>query len=881
VNSGRRLARPALIALCASVTWQSTTAAALARTDAIASSATVNVPTASSGPPLSTGNLSPGGAGATEGSDPESSPQAEADPLVSNGLGSPLCKGVLGSGELPPNGMRNCETSGFVASAAPTGNYGIDVHIDTGLLGVSPSSIEQDMIVMPLWMAIVWMVHAVVVMLEWCFTIDVLGSTTADVGVGLRQAQATLTQPWLVIVLSVASVLALYNGLVRRRVADTLGQAMLMTAMMVAGLWVIADPTGTVDALGGWANQASLGTLAVAARGTPASAGGALARSMDTVFAAAIEAPWCYLEFGDVDWCRNPSRLEPTLRTAAAKIAAGELALIGCGFDINDLLRPCAAKGSAQAKALEHSAALLREARSNGAIFLALPANGPARNAINEPGSLLRSLCESSEMNSCHGPTAAQAEFRTGSGTLARLGGLLLIAAGVLGMVLLLGFIALRLLAAAIFSLLYLLLTPGMVLAPALGDGGRTVFRRWAAQLLGAVVSKLLFSFLLGVVLAVLAILSELQTLGWWTQWLLMSAFWWGAFVRRHQALGLAEGAFGRESGGSRTPAGASRSIARRVSNVLDTPRKAIGAARWTMNKLGGQAPSVEQRRGRAQAASQRARAGADEQVRRTLEREHGDALARMHGAPQAQQRMSDKRAQLQRVQQARAGALARGDTRRAAELGHRGQRIEGEIAHEQTQLGSARKTADEGERAMRRTGDPFSREQLQERERFLDAQARLPPARGRSGVGEPAERRRDYAALAALAGYGPSEYEQLDPRARRAARLEIDRELGLRRELAETARSVAADGGAAKLGRRDTHKADRAFDKTLAQRMRDEGRRMPRSRVERTAVDRWRAAGRAERSRGAGRPERESSVMRDAREVAARRKRQLGTDRD
>ena len=68
---------------------------------------------------------------------------------------------------------------------------------------------------------------------------------------------------------------------------------------------------------------------------------------------------------------------------------------------------------------------------------------------------------------------------------------------GALGMVLLLGFIALRLLSAAIFSLLYLLLAPGMVLAPALGEGGRAIFRRWAGQLLGAVVSKLLFSFLL------------------------------------------------------------------------------------------------------------------------------------------------------------------------------------------------------------------------------------------------------------------------------------------------------------------------------------------------------------------------------------------------
>ena len=78
-------------------------------------------------------------------------------------------------------------------------------------------------------------------------------------------------------------------------------------------------------------------------------------------------------------------------------------------------------------------------------------------------------------------------------------------------MLLLLGFIALRLLAAAIFSLLYLLLAPAMVLAPAFGETGRAVFRRWAAQLLGAVVSKLVFSFLLGVVFAVLTLLVDLD----------------------------------------------------------------------------------------------------------------------------------------------------------------------------------------------------------------------------------------------------------------------------------------------------------------------------------------------------------------------------------
>src|SRR5207302_2438288 len=153
---------------------------------------------------------------------------------------------------------------------------------------------------------------------------------------------------------------------------------------MIGGIWVIADPTGTVGALGRWANQASVGTLAVAAQGSPASAGGVLARSMGTVFAAAIEAPWCYLEFGDVSWCRDPSRLDPTLRAAALRIAADELSRAGCASGAAP--SRCASQADSQARGLAHSAQLLQEARTNGAIFLALPANGPDRNSINDSG---------------------------------------------------------------------------------------------------------------------------------------------------------------------------------------------------------------------------------------------------------------------------------------------------------------------------------------------------------------------------------------------------------------------------------------------------------------------------------------------------------------
>ena len=57
-------------------------------------------------------------------------------------------------------------------------------------------------------------------MLEWCYTVDLLDSSAMQaVTQGLRETQATFTQPWLVLALAVAAVLALYHGIVRRQVS--------------------------------------------------------------------------------------------------------------------------------------------------------------------------------------------------------------------------------------------------------------------------------------------------------------------------------------------------------------------------------------------------------------------------------------------------------------------------------------------------------------------------------------------------------------------------------------------------------------------------------------------------------------------------------------
>ena len=789
-----------------------------------------------------------------------------------------MCSGTTGRGQLSLASTRNCETSGFVAASAPTGDYGIDVHIDTGVIGLSSGgllSAVQQLFVTPVWTTLVWAVHALVVMLEWCFAIDLLDSSSVGLGVArsLRHAQATFTEPWLATVLAIAAVLAAYNGLIRRRVAETLGQSLLVLTMMAGGIWVTIDPAGTVGVLGSWANQAGLGTLAVSASGSPARGAQALADSMGTVFSAAVEVPWCYLEFGDVGWCRNPARLDPRLRTAALSIAAGELVFARCTHGVS-VFKRCSAPGSPQTQALEHSARLLRAARSNGDIFLALPANGPQRNSIGERESLLRAICRSEQATACRGTAAAEAEFRTNRGTWPRVAGLLLIVGGILGMLLLLGFLALRLLGSALLGLLLLMLAPAAVLAPALGDAGRAVFRRWAAQLLGAVVSKLLFSFLLGAVLTVLGILNRLEALGWWTQWLLMSAFWWGAFAHRHQALQLA-GATGRR------PAERRPALARRASEALQTPRKLVAGARVVrrqreqrnvnraliegqrqaseasaalMRLAQGDATNAQPPGGvvhrEADARGEDGTEPVGEQAMRTLYADRRDARDVADGEPEIEGRLTAMRAQLARLGERRDAAVAAGDTRRAVRLAYRAARVARNAEREHAGLVAARRTID----ATAAGGlHGFGTEQLREREQFLEAQALLLSSAQRSGEGD--LDRRDYPALAGLAGYGPREYERLHARDRRAARLRIDRELA--------ARVVAG-------GDRPHVPAGAEREHGVAPAGRTHGG------VETSGpITRHAHVGGHERDASS-----ESSVMADIRAVAERRKRQLGRGR-
>ncbi len=828
---------------------------------------------APSKPPLGTGS----GAGTGANDEAEASVSTSGgDPLVENGLGSPFCshKAV---GELSAEAASACRISHFDASAAPTGDYGFDVHINTGVADIS-NDVDAEVLngVQWSWTLLVAVVHGVIVMLEWCYSFDLFHiGVIGRIAQRLRQTRTSFTQPWLELALVGAAVLALYHGIIRRRVAQTLGEVVLMSVMMMGGLWVIINPLGTIGALDEWANEASMGTLAAVASGTPENSGATLEESMQSVFSGTVGGPWCYMEFGNVGWCRG---LDPSLEKAAQRIAAQDQATIGV-----------------------HGAELLRSAKTNRELFLALPANGAQRNSINDYGpfknevGLFQVLCGSSE-EPCQGPTASEAEFRTGSGTLWRIGGLCLFWIGVLGMVLVLGFIGIRLLVAALFSMFYLLLAPAAVIAPALGDGGRAAFRKWGTRLLGAVCSKLIYSFLLGIVLLMQSTVMSLPGVGWAAQWALVSTMWWWLFIKRHEVNGFVHDAHG---GGAGAHHQEHRSLLRRTRERAQNPPELVRAGKWVKNKLKTSPPSVEQRRKRAQAGLKHAKGIADGQVKRSLEREYGEAQALVRTAPETEARISAKQAQLERMQGEHAtaqGKAADAGKRKAAlsnRKGHpsakrksaadklgveeqaqreraadlRGQmgRLQGEIASDRDTLAAAQRTVEIGAQAKQTGDNVYTRAQAERRGQFLDAQAALP-------AGE-----RDYAAAAGIANYGRRQYEALDDSGKQAARKEIDQELAVRKGAGVAAREVAAVGEGS-LEPREQKKVEKQFGQVLEQEVNAEGHELPISFDPRTKRSGFEAGVRDWQA--AGRPNGRSRVMRDAHEVMAGRKRQLGGER-
>jgi hypothetical protein len=712
---------------------------------------------------------------------PAGTPGLVEDPLSANGFTSPSCTAGSLYAQLSATARTDCEVSGVAVAPVPLSNYAFDTNVQSGL-GASFSddvdSIVQDLLITPVWTAIVWLVHVVVVALEWCYTIDLLAPSMLNAIVSaLNNTERIFTQPWLGLALALAGIAFAWNGLIRRRVAETLSQALLMSAMIALGLWIIADPVGTIGAVSQLSDQAALGTLAAATTGDASQPIGSLDDALGEVFDSAITGPWCYLEFGDVDWCRDQSDLDPQLKRTGHALEQLYRAGATCHGPTPGLVQ-CVPGGSAEQRTYAGTAIALSAARTNGALFLALPANGLARNDLASQTSLptlYGTLCGGGNPSDCLGGTAPQAEFRTAEGTWPRAGGVLLIALGAAGMLAMLGFIALRLLGAALAVLVYLLLAPVAVLAPAFGDSGRDTFRHWLTRLIGAALAKLVYSVMLGVTLLVVDLLMSVNTFGWWTQWLLISAFWWLAFEHRHRMLSFVVHERGEQAGrlplATRIRYGtqaigsvrhASRFVGRTAVASLSVATDAWQQARDFPSEPGKAAPSSSLQPSRLR---QEARAKLAGQVEHSLAPVRAARFDSRAESPALRDQLAALRDRRERLTREEHAARGQGNRRRAESLATRRRVVEEQIALHGADLVAVRRG--------RLLPGLDARLEKRRRSQQLDRAAR--------SQGGERGRPRDYGSLAGLAGLSPTDYGRSSASTRMQVRLEIDRQLAER----------------------------------------------------------------------------------------------------
>lgn len=429
---------------------------------------------------------------------------AYGDPSRALGAVSPTCGYALDA-----ESRRACEASGSPAQAHPLSAYGIDVRVGFSLTDPGKTFMGAlQSLGAGVWMGLLYLVKAVLLLLEWAFSLDL----TQQAMPAARRTLARLHgqvfgEPWLLLAITITGLWGMWHGLVQRRAVETLGGLAATVALIVLCLVIISRPAETVGRAAELSNDAGMSVLAAGTTGQVGHPRQALAGALRGVFQSTVHDPWCALEFGSVRYCDQ--------RTADG--GSSTTAELWLGYP-------------AQSWQRDRLHTAMKPKKKGGGFDPIGTAKGLL--GLDDDRKLPDDVTERVVKN----PEAAK--MQEAGGTFPRLALLGTVAAGLLGAVALYAYLGVRLLLAAAMTLLLLLIAPAMLIAPALGQAGRATFVAWGQRLIGAIVAKLVYAIFLTVVLAASQVFMGLD-LGWFGTWLLLGAFWWGVFIKRNELIGF------------------------------------------------------------------------------------------------------------------------------------------------------------------------------------------------------------------------------------------------------------------------------------------------------------------------------------------------------
>jgi hypothetical protein len=478
--------------------------------------------------------------GASSGIVSPSSPPAGNDPLAGD---SPFC---IASNQLDATAQNNCRLSGSIAQPYPIGNYGLDVPQAsvTNPLNIIEAGFAS-FVISPVWTVLVWGVHGVLVLLEWAFALDLVNLSMGAVTNDVNFLHGNLFgHSWELAAVAIVGLWGIWNGLIRSKVIETIGGLLATVALMLGALVLIANPAGTIGRFSNEMNQASLTALSAAGRGTVNRPVATFADMEGGVFNALVVGPWCELEFGDAGYCLAPHRVSPHQVTTVADI--------WLSFPANSPYRQGLYRLTGTGSTSPSTNWLERIMRFNPGVYQD-PTTGQPSFQWDTPqwefSTPLTKQCKKDYPtgNQCSQLTLApkvisrqpqMVNMQSAGDTVTRFALLCFIAAQLIGAILLLGWLGLKLLFAAVKILLLVLALPVIMFLPVFGQSGRAGCLACGKRLAGSLIAKLVFALALALVLFVDNVLNQLP-IGWVGLSLVSTVFWWGLFFERRQVIGL------------------------------------------------------------------------------------------------------------------------------------------------------------------------------------------------------------------------------------------------------------------------------------------------------------------------------------------------------
>jgi hypothetical protein len=402
---------------------------------------------------------------------------------------------------------RNCRGLGEPESSYPISNYGFDINADTGVDNII-GNMQQALgeLANALWLGALYLLHGIFTLLGWALSLNPFADDgfLGDLGRRLESLYDLFTEPVLVVAFVALGSWVLWRGLVRREGGPAVAGTLAAVGLMLVGWVVIHEPRETVGRASELGNDLSLGLIG-ASQGLPEAPAQGYAAATEEAWRGAVYPLFATLNFSNPRWAQEPV------------LHSNETIAEVLGERCEDAASAACTAG---------------EPRQNLEVWLAF-----ARGS-DERKQLWDDLTDEPFRDLYDDPLHIQA----GESQAGRLPLVLLLLAGLLGLIFLLAWLALRIFLAAGVAFLTVLMAPIVILFPAFGESGRKAFTAWGTTMLAALLAKLLYGALLSVVLLANLLISRQVGTGAdevppLIGVLLMAGFWWTAFLKRNDVL--------------------------------------------------------------------------------------------------------------------------------------------------------------------------------------------------------------------------------------------------------------------------------------------------------------------------------------------------------